>query len=71
MPRTLPLVLEQPRGRAKPPRHLADLEPEERKDAAERLGLPAFRLKQVANHYFARLERDPEAMSDLPAAIRA
>jgi 23S rRNA (adenine2503-C2)-methyltransferase len=71
MPRTLPLVLEQPRGRAKPPRHLADLAPEERKDAAEKLGLPAFRLKQVANHYFARLERDPEAMSDLPAAIRA
>ncbi len=70
MPRTLPLVLEQPRGRAKPPRHLADLAPEERKDAAEKLGLPAFRLKQVANHYFARLERDPEAMSDLPAAIR-
>jgi 23S rRNA (adenine2503-C2)-methyltransferase len=70
-PRTLPLVLEQPRGRAKPPRHLADLAPEERKDAAEKLGLPAFRLKQVANHYFARLERDPEAMSDLPAAIRA
>ena len=71
MPRTLPLVLEQPRGRAKPPRHLADLAPEERKEAAEKLGLPAFRLKQVANHYFARLERDPEAMSDLPAAIRA
>ncbi|WP_019145371.1 23S rRNA (adenine(2503)-C(2))-methyltransferase RlmN [Aeromicrobium massiliense] len=70
-PRTLPLVLEQPRGRAKPPRHLADLAPEERKEAAEKLGLPAFRLKQVANHYFARLERDPEAMSDLPAAIRA
>ncbi|RYJ01368.1 MAG: dual-specificity RNA methyltransferase RlmN, partial [Actinomycetales bacterium] len=68
--KTLPLVLEQPRGRAKPPRHLADLSPEERKEQAEKLGLPAFRLKQVSHHYFARLQRDPEAMTDLPAAQR-
>ncbi|KQY59564.1 23S rRNA (adenine(2503)-C2)-methyltransferase [Aeromicrobium sp. Root495] len=68
--KTLPLVLEQPRGRAKPPRHLADLSPEERKEQAEKLGLPAFRLKQVSHHYFARLQRDPSAMTDLPAAQR-
>ena len=69
-PRTLPLVMEQPRGRAKPPRHLADLSADERTAAAEALGEPAYRVKQVANHYYARLERDPAAMTDLPAASR-
>ncbi|WP_200931770.1 23S rRNA (adenine(2503)-C(2))-methyltransferase RlmN [Aeromicrobium sp. Leaf291] len=68
--KTLPLVLEPPRGRGKPPRHLADFSAEERKAAAEELGLPAYRVKQVAHHYFARLQRDPEAMTDLPAAQR-
>ena len=66
----LPLVMEQPRGRAKPPRHLADLSADERTAAAEALGEPAFRVKQVAHHYYARLERDPSAMTDLPAASR-
>src|SRR3954454_1029074 len=69
-PKTLPLVFEQPRGRKKPPRHLADLSAEERTAVAETLGEPAFRVKQVANHYYARLERDPANMTDLPAASR-
>ena len=69
-PKTLPLVFEQPRGRKKPPRHLADLSAEERTAVAEAMGEPAFRVKQVANHYFARLERDPANMTDLPAASR-
>ncbi len=69
-PKNLPLVFEQPRGRKKPPRHLADLSAEERAAVAEALGEPAFRVKQVANHYFARLERDPVNMTDLPAASR-
>lgn len=34
------------------------------------LGLPAFRGKQLANHYFGRLEADPALMTDLPAGIR-
>ena len=63
-------MFEQPRGRKKPPRHLADLSAEERTAAAEALGEPAFRVKQVANHYYARLERDPANMTDLPAASR-
>ena len=67
--RTLPLVMEAPR-RGKPPRHLADLTPEQRKVAAEELGQPAFRVKQVAHHYFVKHERDPQAMTDLPAANR-
>lgn len=69
-PKTLPLVMTPPRGRGKPPRHLADLSADERKTAAEELGLKPFRVKQVAHHYFARLERDPELMTDLPAKER-
>ncbi len=65
----LPLVFDAPR-RAKPPRHLADLSAEDRAAVAAELGEPPFRLKQVATHYFGRLERDPAAMTDLPAASR-
>jgi 23S rRNA (adenine2503-C2)-methyltransferase len=68
--KTLPLVFEEPRGRGKPPRHLADLTPAERKARLEELGLPGFRARQVAAHYFARLVDDPAQMTDLPAAQR-
>lgn len=67
---SLPLVFDAPRGRGKPPRHLADLSPDQRAAAAQELGLPRFRVAQVARHYFGRLERDPAAMTDLPAAAR-
>lgn len=67
--RALPLVFDAPK-RSKPPRHLADLDAEARKAAAADLGEPAFRVKQVAHHYFGRLERDPATMTDLPAASR-
>jgi len=63
-------VFEQPRGRKKPPRHLADLTADERTAAAEALGEPAFRVKQVATHYYGRLVADPAEMTDLPAASR-
>ncbi|MCB0909224.1 MAG: 23S rRNA (adenine(2503)-C(2))-methyltransferase RlmN, partial [Nocardioidaceae bacterium] len=69
-PRTLPLVFDEPPGRGKPPRHLADLTLEERADAVAALGLPAFRAKQLSQHYFARLVDDPAEMTDLPAAQR-
>jgi 23S rRNA (adenine2503-C2)-methyltransferase len=68
--RSLPVVMAEPRGRAKPPRHLADLSLEERRAYAVELGLPAFRARQVSTHYFDRLVDDPEAMTDLPAAQR-
>ncbi len=68
--RALPLVMAEPRGRPKPPRHLADLSLEERRAYAVELGLPAFRARQVSLHYFERLVEDPEAMTDLPAAQR-
>ena len=56
-------------GRAtptRPPRHLADLDPAERRAAAAELGGPAFRADQLARHYFARLTDDPADMTDLP-----
>ncbi len=56
---------------ARPPRHLADLDPAERRAAATELGGPAFRADQLARHYFARLTDDPADMTDLPAASRA
>ena len=67
---TLPLVFDAPR-RGKPPRHLADLTPAERKARLEELGLPGFRARQLSAHYFSRLVDDPEQMTDLPASQRA
>lgn len=72
--KTLPLVFEEPQGpkgpKPKPPRHLADLTPAERKARLEELGLPGFRARQLSTHYFSRLVDDPARMTDLPAAQR-
>ena len=54
----------------KPPRHLADLDPAERKAAVEALGHKGFRARQLSTHYFERLVESPQEMSDLPKAIR-
>jgi 23S rRNA (adenine2503-C2)-methyltransferase len=69
-PKPLPLVFDEPRRAKKPPRHLADLTAAERKQTVEEAGLPGFRARQVARHYFTRLVDDPVAMTDLPAALR-
>jgi len=69
MTTTLPLVFDAPR-RAKPPQHLADLDPAQRRAAVTALGEPAFRATQLSTHYFSHLAVDPEAMTDLPAAAR-
>ena len=66
----LPLVFDEPRGRKKPPRHLADLTEPERAALLVEAGLPGYRAKQLSNHYFARLVDDPADMTDLPAAQR-
>jgi len=63
------LVFEAPR-RGKPPQHLADLDPAERKAAVEALGHKGFRAKQLSTHYFGRLVESPQEMTDLPKAIR-
>jgi 23S rRNA (adenine2503-C2)-methyltransferase len=67
---SLPLVFDAPR-RAKPPRHLADLDPAERRAALLDLGEKPFRAGQLSHHYFGRLADDPDAMTDVPAARRA
>ncbi len=69
-PITLPLVFDEPRGRKKPPRHLADLDEAGRKELLIEAGLPGFRAKQLSTHYFSRLVDDPAQMTDLPAAQR-
>jgi len=57
--------------RGKPPEHFADLTPEERAARVGELGMPAFRAKQIAAHYFTHSTSDPAEMTDLPAAGRA
>ena len=66
-PDELKLVFDEPVQKKKPPRHIADFSPEERRAFAQELGLPAFRANQVANHYFTHLSTDPQTWSDIPA----
>ncbi|GIG54204.1 23S rRNA (adenine(2503)-C(2))-methyltransferase RlmN [Demequina activiva] len=56
--------------RGKPPRHFADLTTDERIETVREMGLPAFRAKQLATHYYTHLTVDPADMTDLPAAAR-
>ena len=63
------LVFDPPR-RGKPPQHLADFDPAERKAAVEALGHKGFRAKQLSTHYFEHLVESPADMSDLPKSIR-
>jgi 23S rRNA (adenine2503-C2)-methyltransferase len=58
-------------SRARPPRHLADLDLAGRRAAVTELGQPAFRADQLSRHYFSRLTDEPADMTDLPAATRA
>ncbi|SCE64750.1 23S rRNA (adenine(2503)-C(2))-methyltransferase RlmN [Micromonospora mirobrigensis] len=67
----IPVDPDAPGRRPKmPPRHLADLDLSGRQELVTELGEPGFRAKQVSNHYFGRLVRDPAEMTDLPAATR-
>lgn len=56
--------------RGKPPEHLADLTPAQRIERVTALGLPGFRAKQLATHYFTHHTSDPAEMTDLPAEGR-
>ncbi|MFI5930379.1 23S rRNA (adenine(2503)-C(2))-methyltransferase RlmN [Micromonospora sp. NPDC051543] len=69
----IPAISDAPNARraSMPPQHLADLDLAGRQSLVAGLGEPAFRAKQISNHYFGRLVRDPQAMTDLPAATRA
>ncbi|WP_227980847.1 23S rRNA (adenine(2503)-C(2))-methyltransferase RlmN [Nocardia spumae] len=66
---SLPLVFDAPR-RGMPPRHLADLDAAQRRQAVEELGLPKFRADQIARQYYGRLQADPRQMTDLPEPMR-
>jgi 23S rRNA (adenine2503-C2)-methyltransferase len=66
----LPLVPAPRRGRGKPPRHLADLSPDERAAAVAERGEQGFRGKQLATHYYGHLTDDPADMTDLPVRLR-
>jgi 23S rRNA (adenine2503-C2)-methyltransferase len=69
MPAPGELVFAAPR-RAKPPRHLADLTPAERRTAIAEMGEKPFRSGQLSAHYFARLADNPDQLTDVPKAAR-
>ncbi|MFD6055368.1 23S rRNA (adenine(2503)-C(2))-methyltransferase RlmN [Agromyces sp. NPDC060279] len=56
--------------RGKPPVHLADIPPADRKAHVAELGFPGYRASQLATHYFVHHTNDPAEMTDLPAASR-
>ncbi|HEY8588980.1 MAG TPA: 23S rRNA (adenine(2503)-C(2))-methyltransferase RlmN [Naasia sp.] len=56
--------------RGKPPAHFADLDAAGRKARLVELGMPAYRARQIATHYFTHFTSDPADMTDLPAAGR-
>lgn len=56
--------------RGKPPVHFADMTHDERVERAKELGLPKFRVKQLANHYYGHFDTDAAAFTDFPAAAR-
>jgi 23S rRNA (adenine2503-C2)-methyltransferase len=55
---------------SRPPRHLADLELAERREAVAALGERAFRADQLSRHYFGRYTDSPADMTDLPVGVR-
>ena len=57
--------------KAQPPVHLVDMTKEELADKAKELGVPGFRVKQIAKHYFTHYISNPEEMTDLPQEGRA
>ena len=67
--KTLPLVFDEPRGRKKPPRHLADLSPEERKALLVEAGLPGL-PGQAAVHALLLPARRRPRPDDRPARRR-
>ena len=71
MPQPLQLDFSTPR-RGKPPRHLADLEPAERRALVAELGEPEFRADQLSRHVFAHFaDDDPASWTDVPEKSRA
>ncbi len=57
--------------RGKPPRHLLDLDPAERRAAVVELDEPAFRADQLSRHVLGRFTDDPASWTDVPERSRA
>jgi 23S rRNA (adenine2503-C2)-methyltransferase len=70
-PVPLTLTGSRPRNRAKPPRHLADLDLAARRAVVAELGEPSFRAVQLSRHFFGRYTEHPDDMTDLPRTSRA
>jgi 23S rRNA (adenine2503-C2)-methyltransferase len=66
---SLPLVMQAPR-RGKPPRHLLDLDLQERKQAVVELGSAAYRAAQLSRQVLVRHVDTVEQCTDLGAADR-
>lgn len=66
----IPILNFEPARKGKPATHFADLTEAEREATMKELGLPAFRAKQLAQHYFSRLTTSPEEMSNIPASVK-
>ena len=49
--------------RGKPPLHFADMTEDERIAKAKDLGLPKFRVKQLANHYYGHFDVNADELS--------
>jgi 23S rRNA (adenine2503-C2)-methyltransferase len=64
------LVFDEPKQKVKPPKHFADLSPEERKAKAIEIGVPAFRANQMAVHFFTHYNDDPDSWTDIPKELR-
>ena len=57
--------------KAQPPVHLVDMSKDELTAKAKELGVPAFRVKQIAKHYFTHYITNPDDMTDLPQEGKA
>lgn len=69
MAEPLKLNFSAPR-RGLPPTHFADLHNDERIARLAELGLPKFRAKQLAKHYYVHYSTDVAEMTDIPADKR-
>ena len=69
MAQPIELNFTKPR-RGLPPKHFADYTQAERIEILAELGLPKFRAKQLAKHYYVHHTVDVEEMTDIPESAR-
>lgn len=57
-------------ARGKAPRHFADMTDDEAVEAVTGMGLPRFRARQLASHYYGHGDVDVESFTDFPRDLR-